>query len=507
MVRGQVVTGKFGEILMRVKQGKEAELGELFIAENSSGKVLLQAFDLQYGSQISQENLELVSGMMLEQGGTLDFMEPELRNYSLAMLKTLVFIQENQARSCKVLPTFFSLVRDVTAEDLSFLTQPKNPLFIGQLRSGSKELDFPIYLDGREVFSHHVLIPATTGKGKSNLMSVVLWDTLDKDYCALLVLDPHDEYYERLKNHPKKERLAYYSRSPPAGGRTLRFNLKILRPHHFDGSAEWSGPQKEALTAYYRLYGEGWIEAAMIGKTLADSNGKNPFNEGSIAVVRRRFSQILDLEFNNNQLFCNGAFQLQGGETTVADTLNELEKAHTVVIDTSGLSSSTEILIGSILATEILGKYKYYKNQGSLKDKPVVSIVLEEAPRVLGKEVLESGPNVFATIAREGRKFQVGLTAITQLPSLIPREILANINTKIILGIEMAPERQAVIDSASQDLSTDGRSIAALDKGEAIITSNFARFATPIKVPLFDVFVKKTSQEMNIKKSYTGLKN
>ena len=67
MVRGQVVTGKFGEILMRVKQGKEAELGELFIAESDAGKVLLQAFDLQYGSQISRENLELVSGMMLEQ--------------------------------------------------------------------------------------------------------------------------------------------------------------------------------------------------------------------------------------------------------------------------------------------------------------------------------------------------------------------------------------------------------------------------------------------------------
>ncbi len=506
MVRGQVVTGKFGEILMRVKQGEEAELGELFIAENNSGKVLLQSFDLQYGSQISKENLEMVSGMMLEQDGTLDFMEPELRNYSLALLKPLVFITGNQARSCKVLPTFFGMVNDVTAQDLSFLTQPKNPLFLGKLRSGSKTLEVPIYLDGQEVFSHHILIPATTGKGKSNLMSVVLWDTLDKDYCALLVLDPHDEYYERLQHHPKKDKLAYYSRNPPAGGRTLRFNLKTLKPHHFDGSADWSGPQKEALTAYYRLYGEGWVEAAMIGKPLSDANGRNPFNEGSIAVVRRRLSQILDLEFTNNQLFCTGAFQLQGGDTTVADVLRELEQSKTVVIDTSGLSSSTEILIGSILANEVLQKYKYYKNQGTLREKPVVSIVLEEAPRVLGKEVLEKGPNIFGTIAREGRKFQVGLTAITQLPSLIPREVLANINTKIILGIEMAPERQAVIDSASQDLSTDSRSIAALDKGEAIITSNFARFATPIKIPLFEEFAKSLNLT-NIKKDYTGLRN
>jgi hypothetical protein len=64
-------------------------------------------------------------------------------------------------------------------------------------------------------------------------------------------------------------------------------------------------------------------------------------------------------------------------------------------------------------------------------------------------------------------------------------------NTKIILGIEMKPERQAIIDSASQDLSQDDRNIASLDKGEAIITSNFVKFATPVKVPLFEEHVEK----------------
>ena len=124
----------------------------------------------------------------------------------------------------------------------------------------------------------------------------------------------------------------------------------------------------------------------------------------------------------------------------------------------------------------------------------MISIVLEEAPRVLGKDVLEKGSNIFSTIAREGRKFKVGLIAITQLPSLIPRDILANMNTKIILGTEMVQERQAIIDSASQDLSSDSRNIASLDKGECIVSSNFAKFAIPIKVPFFDDFAKKDVQ-------------
>jgi hypothetical protein len=58
-------------------------------------------------------------------------------------------------------------------------------------------------------------------------------------------------------------------------------------------------------------------------------------------------------------------------------------------------------------------------------------------------------------------------------------------NTKIILGNELSSERSAIIDSASQDLSSDDRSLASLDKGEAIISSNFTRFAIPIQTPLF----------------------
>ena len=108
---------------------------------------------------------------------------------------------------------------------------------------------------------------------------------------------------------------------------------------------------------------------------------------------------------------------------------------------------------------------------------------------------MEKGSNVFEAIAREGRKFKVGLIAITQIPSLIPRSILANMNTKIILGIEMAPERAAIIESASQDLSDDARNIASLDRGEAIVSSNFGKFAIPIKIPLFKKMVEKYNKE------------
>ena len=92
---------------------------------------------------------------------------------------------------------------------MKFLTTPQNPLFIGKLRSGSKILDVDISLPGDMVFAHHILIPGTTGRGKSVLLKVMLWNIVDKDYCGALVLDPHDEYYGRNELGLKEDCFIY----------------------------------------------------------------------------------------------------------------------------------------------------------------------------------------------------------------------------------------------------------------------------------------------------------
>jgi uncharacterized protein len=504
MIKGQIISGGFGKILVREKSDQNLEIGELLITGTEDSKILLQIYDLAYGSQISQQNLELISGMKLEENTNFNFMDAEIRNYNLAFMKNILTISTNKAKICKKLPSFFSDVRQIKKEDLTFLTKPSNPLFVGKLRSGSNTLDFNLFLDGSKVFAHHILVAGTTGRGKSVLLSNILWDVTDKDYCGILVLDPHDEYYGRnklgLKDHNKKENVVYYTpKDPPTGTKTLKINIDLIKPNHFNGVVDWSQAQKEALVAYYRNFGKSWITSIILEKKVVG------FTEATISVIKRRLLNILDLDFDGQTLYSKGIFDLNAGITTISDICNELELSKTIIIDTSGFSGATEILIGSMISSEILSKYKNYKIKGELNTKPNISIILEEAPRVLGKEILEKGSNIFATIAREGRKFKIGLTAITQLPSLIPRQILANMNTKIILGIEMAPERQAIIESASQDLSEDNRNIASLDIGEAIITSNFAKFALPIKIPLFEDLIKQDINKKEVKKDFSGI--
>ena len=65
MAKGLVISGEFGNILVREKSGKKIELGELLIADIPEGQILMQVFDLLYGSQLSQQNLELISGLRL----------------------------------------------------------------------------------------------------------------------------------------------------------------------------------------------------------------------------------------------------------------------------------------------------------------------------------------------------------------------------------------------------------------------------------------------------------
>ncbi len=272
ITKGQVISGEFGRILVRQKSSEKLELGELLISDTTDGKILMQVFDLIYGSQISQQNLELISGFSLEDNKNFDFMDPNLRNYMLARLKSLVTIKDNDAFVSKQMPNFFSEVREIAKNDLNFLTKPENPLFIGNLRSGSKILDVPIYLQGNKVLSHHILIAGTTGRGKSVLVSNILWSAVDEDYCGILVLDPHDEYYGRnkfgLKDHSKKDKVVYYTPDAPAGAKTLKINLNLIKPQHFDGVVDFSDAQKQALNLYYKFFGNKWIEAVILERKL-----------------------------------------------------------------------------------------------------------------------------------------------------------------------------------------------------------------------------------------------
>ena len=488
-VCGQIVAGEVGKILIREKSGEKIELGDLLVVEDTEGYLIIQVYDLAYGSQISQLAREQMAGLKLEGMGTgLEFFEPQLRNYVMAQGKS-VLRMTNKPQVPKVLPDFFGTVRHAESKDLDFLSKPETPIYLGKVRSGSKIMDVPVYLNGNEALVHHILIPSTTGRGKSNLLKVMLWSVIEQTSFGILVLDPHDEYYGRkgrgLKDHAKaRGSIVYYSVNPTPGTNTLAINLKAITPEHLDGIISVSEAQEQAISRYRSEFGDEWIENIVRGTRI------DGVKDVTLVVLQRIIRTKLSVYEKDGEILCkNKVFSVTAGLSSIKDIVDAMERGKIVIIDTSKIGDEAELLIGSIIANEIFAKYQNYKAAGQLDDKLPVSIVIEEAPRVLGTDKLEAGDNIYSRIAREGRKFKIGLVAITQLTSIIPRDILTNMNTKIILGNEMVTERHAIINSAAQDLSDDDRTIASLDKGEAIVTSIFTKFAVPIQIPLFEAMI------------------
>lgn len=503
--KGQIVGGELTDILIREKNGAGLELGDLLVVGSEKDYTILQVKNTEYSSQASPSTHELLAGMELEGYGTdLEFMEPELKNYIILRAKPLLHVKKSEEKeysikSPKRLPGFFTPIRSIKEEDIEFLKPEKyeNSLYLGKVRSGSKILNADVYINAKDALTHHILIPATTGRGKSNLVKVMLCSLLESNDTGILVLDPHDEYYGRneigLKDHRSSaNNLEYYSTNPPIGQPTLVINTKSIKPKHVKGMINLTQAQNEAIQLLYNKHGDNWI-FEMFQSTNVEGVGQK-----TLKVLKRKFDNVLGIYIKEEE---NGRVNLGyrsplfkggiAGENTINDITESLENGKIVIIDSSKLSDYEELLVGSIILEKLFFKYKQYKTD-VLKTKPVISVIIEEAPRVLGNEAIETrGRNdIYGTIAREGRKFQIGLIAITQLSSLIPKTILANMNTKIILGNEMATERHAIIDSASQDLSDDNRIIASLDKGEAIVSSIFTKFAIPIRIPDFREYIE-----------------
>ncbi|MGI0057979.1 MAG: helicase HerA domain-containing protein, partial [Nitrosarchaeum sp.] len=301
-VVGQVVGGKFGDIIIRQKAGSNLEIGDLMVSEENGSYLILQVFALEYGSQIQDKMQQMMSGVNLEQGIVdAQFYEPEFVNYVLARIKPLarVYKEKGEVKIPKSLPSFFNKLRLITKDDLKFLHKEKDSIFVGYIRSGSKVImEAEVWLPSEDVFSHHVLIPATTGRGKSNLVKTILWHVLDSNKVGALVLDAHDEYFGRqgvgLKDHPKaRENLVYYTPSnPPAGANRLTINLQSIKPEHFEGIVDFSDAQFQAIRSYYWKQRDTWLTTLMLTSPEA---AEDRIAAATMGVIQRKLRLILGL--------------------------------------------------------------------------------------------------------------------------------------------------------------------------------------------------------------------
>jgi hypothetical protein len=174
--------------------------------------------------------------------------------------------------------------------------------------------------------------------------------------------------------------------------------------------------------------------------------------------------------------------------------VRDLVEGKVVLVDVSGLGSTEEVLVASFLTRKVIDEWSsaYLDDPDRHERMPVVAVVLEEAQRVLANNK-DRESNVFPRVAREGRKFKVGLCAITQQPKLLDDELLSQFNTFFILGLADEKDRNILRGSSKQDISALGPEIQTLMPGECLLANLEAPFAVPAKIHLYDDAVRSVA--------------
>ncbi|RLF86469.1 ATP-binding protein, partial [Thermococci archaeon] len=130
---------------------------------------------------------------------------------------------------------------------------------------------------------------------------------------------------------------------------------------------------------------------------------------------------------------------------------------------------------------ELRNIMKSIENKSKALAEPILMIV-EEAHIFAPQGEHNDAVRILSRIAREGRKFGVGLGIVSQRPNKLNEDVLSQTNTKIILKI-VNPKDQDYVLKASEQLSSDLLAdIASLGKGEAVIVGQAIALPALVKI-------------------------
>ncbi|MEO3993129.1 MAG: DUF87 domain-containing protein [Desulfurococcaceae archaeon TW002] len=185
--------------------------------------------------------------------------------------------------------------------------------------------------------------------------------------------------------------------------------------------------------------------------------------------------------------------KLASGALDLSNIYNELDKGVLVILDVSKLP----LFLGDMIIISVLRRLfeeRMLTGVEEARKKPVVAVVSEEAPLYLSPEKVSSPYNIFARLAREGRKFGIGLIALSQVATMIEKQILANFNTLIALRTK----HRSDIDYMS-NIGIPAEALPSLSDREGFLYTPDLSVSEPIPVyvPAYFDFEEEIKEEFN----------
>lgn len=448
-------------------------------------------------------------------------------------------------------PTTGDKVHLVTIKDLDIIYggyDELNSITVGNI-SISESLNAK--LDINKLISRHFAILGSTGSGKSNAVGVVLSAIAKKDFKSsrILVIDPHGEYNSVLKDNSNVYKIRsdalQQERKLLIPFWALPFNelLSIFSGNLSDQNREYF--RTKVVEAKLKTVKNGFVQ---IEEELVTADTPIPFSmkqlwfelddfERQTFNERAKPESITDLKvqgnaeklisneyepasagggkpFLNNQakgiigfldsirlklkdstynfLFHPGEYTPSSDGHTQKDLSNLLfewlgNTKHITILDLSDIPSEIMVSTSGTLLKIIYDALFWGQNLSIGGKQQPLLIVLEEAHNYLRSGENSISSRTVQKIAKEGRKYGVGLALVTQRPSELDETVLSQCGTIISLRMNNSKDRSYVRAAIQDELQTMVDLLPSLRTGEAIISGE------GVKIPSRVQFYKLTN--------------
>jgi hypothetical protein len=388
--------------------------------------------------------------------------------------------------------------------------------------------EVPVCLNAAKLVTRHAAIVGSTGSGKTSAVASLLQSFVNGGWKAanIVVIDPHGEYAQALGNSasvrsvlgeednslrvpywalPALDILKIFVGATGSATFSNRFSELVGQARKkFVADCTWLNMDPSAITAdtpvpfdirpvWHVIDSENReTRNVKADPTTACKTGNgdpaelssavfSPYNAGGAAPHKGPLydmygvtPDLLRLGLLNPQLrFFQQPQGTIDGPDPLIDVLQEwLGKEKPVsVLDFSGVPAiAADLAIGVILNLLFEISLRSEKGGSGVGRASPVFVVLEEAHRYLGESASVLTRNSANKIAREGRKYGIGLMLVTQRPTELPETALAQCGTLISLRLSNIADQGAIRAALPDTVAGLAAVLPSLRTGEAIVT-------------------------------------
>ena len=436
--------------------------------------------------------------------------------YKVKILGTFSSDGKDFVTAVRKLPTVSYHARHLTPREFDNILNRanENGVPIGKLCIGSDiQLDKKdILFDISKLKEKRTMIFAQSGFGKTNLMKVLLYNMISDTTYGKLIFDLNGEYFlrgiktyglgdindDKIKNnlvvYTDKKIDKYISAKRFVFGGKVRINM--TKQLTVGDILNFSTGFSEVMKSFLLYLDDNQVEdfIAKINEYVAEpqklhlafpdfwDNKKEASTRNTVAAIRKRLAYLIDESKGLHS----------GTSTLIEDIFKFLKEGKTVIVDLSLNDNAEASIISTIIVRKLFENNKRFFTEDK-KDKVIDAIVcVEEAQNVLSDEFVKSNANPFVRVAKEGRKFGLGVIAITQRPSAISDEIRTQAENFFSFYMGNTDDIRALVKS---NINYDGVISKFIQTetipGNLYMVSSNQSFALPLRVMNFEKLVKK----------------